>query len=484
MKRIEKVVQVILLLTLIYYSHFYKLDSLSYRIWDEARLATSAYEMNKTSNFIVTTVNYEPDMWSTKPPMMIWAQALCIRLHGINEFSIRFPAAICATLTIFLIFWFVFSLAKNGWVSLLAATVLCTANGYITNHGTRMGEYDSMLALFTTSYLLAFFLYIEEKELERKNKFLLLFFLALMFAALTKGIAGILFSPILFLYILFKKQLIVTLRNKYFYIGLISFLFVVLGYYFLREHYNHGYLKAVYENELGGRFLSENEGHTGPFDFYYQNLKCKRFGNWFWLLPIGLVIAIMQTTQTRVKAVVYSFLCAILFLLILSFSKTKLWWYDIPAYPLFAIIIGLTALQLGNLIRHFLPFIKKEIIIITVCVFASAQPVFEMFQMIRYSTDDLSEDSFYDISYYLRDAAYNNKNLNGVVYVSADYGLQWTLYVSQLNEKGISLIHENFSDISQFHKGQKVLAHQQKTKDHNKSKYQNTKKKPFTGFKI
>ncbi len=484
MKRMERIVQILILLFFIYYSQFYKLGSLAYRIWDEARLATSAYEMTKTGNLLVTTVNYQPDMWSTKPPMMIWAQAVCIKLHGLNEYSTRFPSAVSAMLTIFVVFFFVLYLTKNGWAALVSGLVLCTAQGYIGYHGTRYGEYDSMLTLFTTSYLLAFYLYTEEHAEDRKNKWLLLFFAALILAVLTKGIAALLFAPALFLYTIFRKQLLETLSNKCFYLGAISFLAVVFGYYMVREHYNAGYLNAVVDNELGGRFLREIEEHQAPPGFYYNNLKWERFGNWFWLLPTGLVLAFLNTNHTRLRTTLYAFLCASLFLVILSISKTKLWWYDLPTYSLFAIIIGLTVLQLGYFISILLPFMKKKIVFFSICVIACAQPVYEVFQFIRYSGDDLNKDSFYAASYYLRDVISDKKDLSGVVYFYHGYALQWILYVNRLTEQDMCIKQEDLNGKNEFNKGQLVIAHQSQTKDYLESNFTFTVKEEFYDMKV
>lgn len=484
MKIFNRIAQLLILFSLIYYSQFYKLGSLAYRIWDEARLATSAYEMTKTGNLVVTTVGYNPDMWSTKPPMMIWAQALCIKLHGLNEFSTRFPAALSATFTILLTFLFVLYLTQNGWIALVAATVLCTAQGYIGYHGTRYGEYDSMLTLFTTGYLIALFLYTEANDPKKKSQFLLLFFIVLILATLTKGIAALLFAPAMLLYLIIRKCLVELLTNKHFYYGVMFFLFIVMGYYFLREHYNPGYIKAVYENELGGRFLTQSEGHFGPPDFYYFNLKWERFGNWFWMLPTSLIFFAFQTNKKRFRATLYALICSTSFIAILSLGKTKIWWYDLPTYPLFAVIIGITTLQLSKGLNYLVPIIGKRISLLLVCIIVCAQPVFEAFQFIKYATDDLNEDSFYSVSYYLRNAIAQDKNLNNVIYLSQPYSLQWVLYVSQINETGVKLKAEGFTGKNEFTTNQQIIANQEDIKKYIESNYTYTVKENFYDTKL
>ncbi len=484
MKNIERIIQIIILLTIITYSQFYKLGTLPYRIWDESRQAQSAYEMSKTGDLLVVTVGYNPELWSTKPPLLIWMQAVCIKLHGLNEYSVRFPAAACAALTIIFIFLFVGYVSGNGWIGLVAATVLCTAKGYIDYHGSRYGEYDAPLTLFTTCYLLAFFMFTEEQFERRKNIFLLLFFGALTLAALTKSIAALLFLPSLFIYALFRKKVIPILTNRYFYLGAVGFLFFVIGYYLLREHYNAGYIQAVFNNELGGRFLNANEDHKAPFNFYFHNLRWLRFGSWHWVLITGLLLLPLQENAKTFRLLVYNYLCAALFLLTLSTSETKLWWYDLPTYPLFAIIIALSLFQLCKLIAGAFTLLNRKVVLLAVCLLASAQPVYEVFQMIRYTYDDLNNDTTYAASYYLRDAAYQKKDLNGVVYFATGYSLPYKLYVDELSEKGIHMTKEDYTANNSFTSGQVVLAHQSETKNFIETNYSFKVKEEFYDVRL
>jgi 4-amino-4-deoxy-L-arabinose transferase-like glycosyltransferase len=61
---------------------FMHLDTLPIRIWDEARQAVNALEMWENGNFLVTHFEGSPDMWSTKPPLLIWLQVALIGLLG------------------------------------------------------------------------------------------------------------------------------------------------------------------------------------------------------------------------------------------------------------------------------------------------------------------------------------------------------------------------------------------------------------------
>jgi 4-amino-4-deoxy-L-arabinose transferase-like glycosyltransferase len=101
----EIIVKIILFLLLTYPPIFLHLGSLPIRIWDESRLAINAYEMNKDGDFLVTHFSGMPDMWNTKPPLMIWLQVFFIKLFGVGELALRLPSAIAAFLTcVFILF--------------------------------------------------------------------------------------------------------------------------------------------------------------------------------------------------------------------------------------------------------------------------------------------------------------------------------------------------------------------------------------------
>ncbi|HKP32259.1 MAG TPA: glycosyltransferase family 39 protein, partial [Chitinophagaceae bacterium] len=241
---------------------FINLGKLPIRIWDEARLAINAYEMKKSGNLLVTSFEGSPDMWNTKPPLMIWLQSASISFLGYNEFALRLPSAVAAFVTCILLVGFSKRAFNTFLPGVLASLVLVTINGYVHIHAARTGDYDALLALFTSGFLLAGFLFIETG----KKKYLHLFFLCIALALLTKSVQGLIFLPGLGLYLVIQKKLMLFLRNKWFYIDALLVIIFAGGYYFLRELYNPGYLQAIWENELGGRYLNtleENKAGKG-----------------------------------------------------------------------------------------------------------------------------------------------------------------------------------------------------------------------------
>jgi 4-amino-4-deoxy-L-arabinose transferase-like glycosyltransferase len=140
----------LLILLLVSFPIFQHLDSLTIRIWDESRLAINAYEMYHNGNYLIPTYDGEPDMWNTKPPLMIWLQVISMKIFGISEFSVRFPSALAAFFTCLSLLIFSVRYVKNFWFGLICVMALVTTTTFIDNHASRTGDYDALLTLFLT----------------------------------------------------------------------------------------------------------------------------------------------------------------------------------------------------------------------------------------------------------------------------------------------------------------------------------------------
>lgn len=163
---IKRIPALLLLITLIALPVFGHLDHVPIQLWDESRLAVSALEMQQHGNWLIPTFDGMPDMWSTKPPLMIWLQVLCLNIAGVNEIAIRLPAALAAALTCLMLYFFIQHMSKSRWLGLIAASVLITAPGYVAIHGIRTGDYDSLLAFTMTGQACCFFLFLEEQKIK------------------------------------------------------------------------------------------------------------------------------------------------------------------------------------------------------------------------------------------------------------------------------------------------------------------------------
>ena len=70
--------------------------------WDEINFAESAREMLVTGDWFNVQINFN-SFWE-KPPLFIWAQALSMKVFGVNEFAARLPNALLGIVTLLVLF--------------------------------------------------------------------------------------------------------------------------------------------------------------------------------------------------------------------------------------------------------------------------------------------------------------------------------------------------------------------------------------------
>ncbi|MFK8005600.1 MAG: ArnT family glycosyltransferase [Saprospiraceae bacterium] len=319
---------------------FLHLDVAPLHLWDESRQAVNALEMLENGNWFVTHYRSEPDMWNTKPPLLIWLQVLCFKIFGVGVFAVRLPSALAGLATVLLLFFFCKKYLHNQLLGFCAAFVLLTTQGFISNHVTRTGDYDALLTFWTTLTVFLFFAWINSEDTKQKRNLLYATALSIAAAVLTKSIMGFVLLPPLFLFLIWKKQLQTLFTSIHFYGAVSIFLTIVLGYYFLRENQNPGYLEAVLENDIRGRYFETQEGNNRSFFFHMRKIYEERFVPWLYFLPLGFLATFFAKPRTK-EFVKLLFFSGLFFLLIISFSQTNLIWYDAPLLSLWSVVVGL-----------------------------------------------------------------------------------------------------------------------------------------------
>ena len=473
-KNILRYSKYLILAALMYFPIFGHLDTLPIRIWDEARLSINAYEMTKNGDMIVTSFDGTPDMWNTKPPLMIWSQAFFMKLIGVNELSVRLPSAIAAFLTCILLLFVSIKYLNNFWLGFITVLVLITSHGYINLHVTRTGDYDALLTLFTASCCVFFFLFIETS----KGRYLYLFFVTLSLAVLTKSIAGMFFIPALIIYAVAQKKMRYIIRNKHFYAGMGIFLFLVVGYYLLREYKNSGYLPAVQKNELGGRYLNVIEEHKASFWYYYRNFIDFQLSAWYIWVPGGFLLGLFHKEKKIFRLTVFLILLLTTYFIVISAAQTKLEWYDAPMYPFLSMIIAICIYSIFNYLKKkaFLQkYVKYNIFPFIFLGVIYLKPYIKIFNKTFLPKEYSWEKEFYSVGYFLQDAVKGKYNIDGHYLLHDGYNAHNMFYVKILNDQGNTIA---FKDWKSLEKDDLVIAHQQEVKsyiqDHYLYEIQNT----------
>jgi len=455
---------IIVLLLLMAMPLFAHLGGLVIRQWDEARLSVNAWEMMKSGNILVTTYNGEPDLWNTKPPLLVWLQALLMATGLQPELALRIPSAVATVFTILMVYVFVARFTSNLWLAFGTSLVLLTAPALTSNHAARAGDYDATMVFFTTLSALAFWVFLEKGN----NKWFLICCLALALGVLTKSVQALLFLPGFALYALYRKKLLQLVWSRTFFNGIIIFLVPVAGFYLLREWAAPGYLKAVAENELWGRYLQVVEFHDQPRWFYYHNFVNERFKPYMLLMIPGLVAGLWSGKQGIRNLTVFSLVLITTYFAVITAGKTKLFWYDLPMLPFMALlaatgivaVIMLVTEVLSRFVKPAWPMLALPVVLLALFCY---KPYEKTIKRAYKPKDAYWERDTYIMSHYLRNALKGRHDLHDTYVLYDGYNTMMMVYLHQLREQGINTEYRFYKTLQP---GDKAVTYQPQIKEY------------------
>jgi 4-amino-4-deoxy-L-arabinose transferase-like glycosyltransferase len=337
----------LLILAAIMVSRFIGMALFPFADTTEPRYAEIARLMAETGDWI--TPWFEPGVpfWG-KPPLSFWAQAAAIKVFGVSEFSLRFPAWL-ATLAIV---WLVWRLAKQLWsvqVAQWGSLVFATMALSYISAGAVMT--DAFLALSTTLTLASFCLVM----MGEGGQWRWLFFIGLVIGLLSKGpLALILVGiPIVLWLLLSWREAVNNLRRLPWLRGTLMTAVLVCPWYILAELKTPGFLDYFIIGEHIRRFL--DPGWAG--DLYgsaHNQPKGMIWMFWLWAsFPWGIVAllslalawfrgkrhGIVSRTLSN-PGVSFLLVSALAPMLFFTLAGNTLWTYILPSLPFTAILIG------------------------------------------------------------------------------------------------------------------------------------------------
>lgn len=436
---------------------FYNLDKPVVRLWDESRRGVNAYEMLHNGNWLVTHFDGSPEMWGTKPPLLIWLQVIFMKILGPGELALRLPSAIAALFTCLAMLAFSHRYLGNLLFGLVWALALVTANGYIEFHGARTGDFDALVTLFMLLYSLTFFKYLQNRH--NSDLYLTLVFITL--ATLTKGIAGLLFVPALVIYAMVKGALPFLLRNKHTYLASMIFIVLTGGFYLAREAMNPGYLEAVWRNELGGRYFETVENQSQDVWFYIRELVRTGLIKWWPLVLPGIFLGFLYRDKKLREFHLFALLLLTVHFLIITFSETRLTWYNLPQYPLFAFFIAVFIWGVVHFILQLFPddgryYFKLLAFAFVVLVFY--EPSRLMYLKIKDTEEKPWHLKEHQVLHVLREGLEGKRDLNDFALVSKGPYQHCLFYMNLLKEKGMEV---RMSPLTELNPGDRVIAYEQ-----------------------
>ncbi len=313
------------------------------RHWDESMFAVNTYEMLHNGKYFSLYFDGKPDLFNTKPPLTSWIQLLSVKVFGYNELALRLPSALAAAASVLVVFRFIAKHFSMLW-AWISALILLTSSGFIHFHTARTADSDSLLCLFVLVSNLYFVKYLMTNE----KKYIFLFFLFISFGFATKMYAALLFIPAYAIILIWQKKMAAFVFNKHFLAGISLFLLSAIALILLREMDTPGYFQQILSKDAG-RLLTVVENHKESATFYFDNFFHSRFSAWFVLLILGAVLSFFTENKWHKSFLISLTILVAVYLAIITFSITKLEWYDMPLYPIISIIAAYPVYQLVHL---------------------------------------------------------------------------------------------------------------------------------------
>ena len=434
------------LFILIYLVFFLKLGSFHMRLWDESMFAVNTYEMLHNGKYFSLYFDGKPDLFNTKPPFTSWIQLLSVKLFGYNELALRLPSALASAASVIIVFRFISKQFSILW-AWISALILLTSAGFVHFHTARTADSDSLLCLFVLVSNLYFVNYL----MTDKKKYILLFFVFISLAFATKMYAALLFIPAYAILLIMQKKMKGFVLNKQFLIGISLFLISAIGLILLREMDTPGYFQEILSKDAG-RILNVVENHKESATFYFDNFFTTRFSGWFVLLILGAVLSFFTENKSHKSFLISLTTLVAVYLAIITFSITKLEWYDMPLFPIMSVIASYPVYQLVQTLTtsSSKKWVRSVLIIAAVFIYPYHM-MFDKSQSNRIPAGEVKKEAS---EIYLFSRINQKTSLDKITVYYSEYSGSLIFYKYKLADSNQKIKLTNKED---FHLNEKVL---------------------------
>ncbi len=322
---------------------------------DEGRYAEIPREMLADGDWVIPHLNGLA--YIEKPPLQYWATALSLKVFGINEFAARLYTALCALLTLIVIF----ITAGELWDRQTAVRAVAVLGGMLLF--LVMGQLltlDMSLTFYMTLGMGAFLL---AQQSALSLRWMLLAWTAIGLGVLTKGVvAAAIPAAVLVLYSGMARDFS-PWRRLHWLPGLCLFLLITVPWHWLAAGRLADFLEFFFVHEHLSRFLTPSADRQEAWWFFGAVFLT---GSMPWTLPALRVLVlgwvkvkadepIASASASRLpdfNAPLFLWVWVVFVLGFFSLSDSKLIPYVLPAMPALALLIAVQ--PLAPLKRDFL----------------------------------------------------------------------------------------------------------------------------------
>jgi len=333
---------IILILLVSVFPVFLYLGNLPFSSWDESLFAMRAYHILERGDLLFNFLEFDSykDHSNRKPFLTSLLQVGFWKLFGISELNLRVPVSL-AFLTLLCIPSFLRERLHLDRIHVWCfALLLLTSGSMIRNHVVRTGDQDVFVCLYMFLAALFFYLYLNQPTVDKK-KYLNLVVLFTFCTLYTKTIFAFMFFPGFLLYAIYKRRLKDLLSDRRVYLlgGILLLSFI--GYNLYMNSRNPFFIEGFLNHALG-RYGTVVDGQEYKgFSYYWMGIYEKSFSYLIYFLALSPILFIAKKGYKHRDLQIYSWIIAVSFIFIVSLSKTKTFWYVIPALPFIALLVAL-----------------------------------------------------------------------------------------------------------------------------------------------
>lgn len=294
------------------------------RNWDEAWYAATIKNM-ASGQYGILMPFWNGRYYFDHAPLYFWLTLPFFKIFGAGEWQTRIISVFAASLATVFLFLIGKKLA-NKTAAFLSVIIFLTF-GQVAIRFSH-GNLDALLVCF---FLASFYFYLmsEEKKIFSVISGILL---GLGFLIKSWGI-GLFPAFLIFIYSLAKSKSLPKNLTL-----MVFFAFISSSWWYIAGILKFGqdFLSWYILNPSEGRLITPIENPS----FYYFQALIRDIGFWFIPLLIGALTSFKKFDFKKSRFLITFFFISLIYILSLNFLSDKSDWYNIPSYPLIALIIG------------------------------------------------------------------------------------------------------------------------------------------------
>lgn len=303
---------------------------------DEGRYAEIPREMWVSGDWVTPHLNGVA--YLEKPPLQYWGTAVAYSLFGVQEWSARLWALALSFLALPLVGWATARLYGSREAGSVATVALATSPYYAI-----VGQLNTLDGAFATLLMAAVFALVlgqREPDAARRRPLLLLAWIMLGLAVLSKGIvAPLLAGGTLVAYSLVTRDWS-PWRRMHWTAGLAAFAVVVVPWFWLVSARNPDFLYFFFVHEHFARFLTTVHRRAEPW-WYFAPIALVAVLPWLRALPQATRgVRASPAAATGFRPALFLALWVAVVILFFSASGSKLATYILPCMPAVAVLLG------------------------------------------------------------------------------------------------------------------------------------------------